>query len=87
VWAVLARQQALVEEAQKRLSDRNAEMAELCVAYAAVKEEAVQAWATEAVVREDTKKAREEAAQARKDLEPLSARVKELEEDVSLVNR
>jgi BMFP domain-containing protein YqiC len=38
------------------------------------------------MVREDAKKAREEAAQARKDLEPLSARVKELEEDVSLVS-
>jgi uncharacterized protein YlxW (UPF0749 family) len=62
-------------------------MAELRVAYAAVKEEAVQAWATEAVVREDATKAREEATQACKDLEPLSARVKELEEDVSLVSR
>jgi predicted nucleic acid-binding Zn-ribbon protein len=87
VWAVLARQWALVEEAQKWLSDRNAEMAELRVAYVAVKEEAVQAWATEAVVHEDAKKAREEAAQACKDLEPLSARVKELEEDVSQVSR
>jgi cell division protein FtsB len=62
-------------------------MAELRVAYAAVKEEAVQAWATEAMMCEDAKKAREEAAQAHKDLEPLSARVKELEEDVSLVSR
>jgi hypothetical protein len=52
VWEALARQRALVEEAQKWLSDRNAEMAELRVAYAAVKEEAVQAWATEAVARE-----------------------------------
>jgi predicted nucleic acid-binding Zn-ribbon protein len=80
VWAALARQRALVEEAQKRLSDRNAEMAELCIAYAAVKEEVVQAWATEAVAREDVTKAREEAARARKDLEPRLARVKELEE-------
>jgi peptidoglycan hydrolase CwlO-like protein len=62
-------------------------MAELRVAYAAVKEEAMQAWVTEAVVLEDATKAREEAAQARRDLEPLSARVKELEEDVSLVSR
>jgi chromosome segregation ATPase len=61
-------------------------MAELRVAYAAVKEEAMQAWAIEAVVREDATKAREEATQARRDLEPLSARVKELEEDVSLVS-
>jgi chromosome segregation ATPase len=87
VWAAFAQQRALVEEAQKRLFDWNAEMAELRVAYATVKEEAMQAWATEAVVREDATKAREEAAQARRDLEPLSARVKELEEDVSLVSR
>jgi hypothetical protein len=62
-------------------------MAELRVAYVAVKEEVVQAWATEAVVCEDVTKAQEEAAQAHKDLEPLSAWVKELEEDVSLVSR
>jgi hypothetical protein len=43
VWVELARQRALVEEAQKRLSDRSTEMAELRIAYAAVKEEAVQA--------------------------------------------
>jgi hypothetical protein len=73
VWAALARQRALVEEANKRISDQSAEMAELHVAYAAVKEEAVQAWATEAVVREDVTKAREEAAKAREDLVPLSA--------------
>jgi cell division protein FtsB len=52
-----------------------------------VKEEAMQAWAAEAVMRTDMDKAREEAAQARRDLEPLSARVKELEEDVSQVSR
>jgi BMFP domain-containing protein YqiC len=34
-------------------------------------------------MRTEVDKAREEAAQARRDLEPLSARVKELEEDVS----
>jgi hypothetical protein len=62
VWAALAQQRALVEEAQKRLSDQSAEMAELHVAYAAVKEEAMQAWATKAVVREDATKAQEEAA-------------------------
>jgi hypothetical protein len=43
VWAALGRQRALVEEANKRLSDQSAETAELRVAYAAVKEEAVQA--------------------------------------------
>jgi chromosome segregation ATPase len=87
VWAALSHQRVLVEEAQKRLSDRNAEMAELRVAYAAVKEEAMQAWAAEAMMRTDVDKAREEAAQARRDLKPLSAQVKELEEDVSQVSR
>jgi hypothetical protein len=43
VWAALARQRALVEEANKRLSHQSVEAAELRVAYAAVKEEAVQA--------------------------------------------
>jgi chromosome segregation ATPase len=86
VWAALARQRALVEEANKRLSDQSAEMAELRVAYAAVKEEVVQAWAAEAVAREDVTKAQEEAAKAHEDLVPLSARVKELEEDVALVS-
>jgi BMFP domain-containing protein YqiC len=38
------------------------------------------------MVREDVTKAREEAAKAREDLVPLSARVKELEEDVALVS-
>jgi chromosome segregation ATPase len=38
------------------------------------------------VAREDVTKAREEAAKARKDLVPLSAWVKELEEDVALVS-
>jgi hypothetical protein len=40
VWAVLAHQRALVEEANRRLSQQSAETAELRVAYAAVKEEA-----------------------------------------------
>jgi hypothetical protein len=86
VWGALSQQRVLVEEAQKRLSDRNAEMAELRVAYAVVKEEATQARAAEAVMRTGMDKAREEAAQARRDLEPLSMRVKELEEDVSQVS-
>jgi archaellum component FlaC len=38
-------------------------------------------------MRTDMDKAREEAAQAHRDLEPLSGRVKELEEDVSQVSR
>jgi hypothetical protein len=83
VWAALSQQRVLVEEAQKWLSDRNAKMAKLRVAYAAVKEEAMQAWTTEAVMRIDMAKAQEEAARACRDLEPLSARVKELKEDVS----
>jgi hypothetical protein len=47
-------------------------MAELCVAYAVVKEEAMQAWVAEAVMCTDMDKAREEVAQAHRDLEPLS---------------
>jgi hypothetical protein len=43
VWAALAQQRDLVEEANQRLSCQSAEAAELHVAYAAVKEEAVQA--------------------------------------------
>jgi hypothetical protein len=40
VWVALSRQRALVEEANKRLSQWSTETAELRVAYAAVKEEA-----------------------------------------------
>jgi uncharacterized coiled-coil protein SlyX len=72
VWAVLAHQQALVEEANKRLSKKSAEVDELRVVHAAFREEAAQA--------------REEAAKAREDLAPLLARMKELEEDVALVS-
>jgi cation transport regulator ChaB len=43
MWAALIRQWALVEEANKRLSQQSAETAELRVAYAAVKEEAALA--------------------------------------------
>jgi chromosome segregation ATPase len=85
VWAALARQRALVEEANKRLSQKSAEVGELHVAHAAVREEAAQAWEVEAKAREDAARAREEAAKAREDLAPLLARVKELEEDVALV--
>jgi predicted nucleic acid-binding Zn-ribbon protein len=46
----------------------------------------MQAWAAEAAMRTGMDKAREEAAQARRDLEPLSMRVKELEENVSQVS-
>jgi chromosome segregation ATPase len=62
-------------------------MAELRVAYAVVKEEAMQAWAAKAMMHTGMDKVREEAAQARGDLEPLSRRVKELEENVSQVSR
>jgi hypothetical protein len=41
MWAVLVRQQALVEEANRRLSQQSAETAELHIAHAAVREEAV----------------------------------------------
>jgi hypothetical protein len=43
VWAALVHQRALVEEANKRLSQKSAETAELRVAHAAVREEAAQA--------------------------------------------
>jgi chromosome segregation ATPase len=47
----------------------------------------VQARAAEAVAHEDATRAQEEAAKAREDLVLLSARVKELEEDVTLIGR
>jgi uncharacterized protein (DUF3084 family) len=58
---------------------------ELRVAHAAVREEAAQAREAKAKAREDVARAREEAAKACEDLTPLLARVKELEEDVTLV--
>jgi chromosome segregation ATPase len=85
VWAALAHQRALVEEANKRLSQKSAEVDELHVVHAAVREEAAQAREAEAKAREDTARAREEAAKAREDLVPMLACVKELEEDVALV--
>jgi uncharacterized protein (DUF3084 family) len=85
VWAALARQRALVEEANKRLSQKSVETNELRVAHAAVREEAAQAREAKAKAREDVARAQEEAAKAREDLAPLLARVKELEEDVALV--
>jgi hypothetical protein len=86
VWTALARQRALVEEANKRLSKKCAEADELRVVHAVVREEAAQAQETAIEVREDATKAREEATKAREDRAPLLARVKELEEDVALVS-
>jgi uncharacterized coiled-coil protein SlyX len=86
VRATLAHQQALVEEANKWLSKKSAEVDELRVIHVAVREEATQAWEAEAKAREDVAKAREEAAKAHEDLAPLLARVKELKEDVTLVS-
>jgi septal ring factor EnvC (AmiA/AmiB activator) len=83
---VLARQRALVEEANKRLSKKSAEVDELRVVHVAVREEVAQAREAEAKAREYAARAREEAAKAREDLAPLLARVKELEEDVALVS-
>jgi chromosome segregation ATPase len=85
VWAALACQWALVEEANKRLSQKSTKVDELCVVHAAVREEAVQAREAKAKAREDVARAREEAAKDHEDLAPLLARVKELEEDVALV--
>jgi uncharacterized protein (DUF3084 family) len=85
VWAALARQRTLVEEANERISQKSTETGELCVAHAMVREEAALAQEAEAKAREDVARAREEAAKAREDLAPLLARVKELEEDIALV--
>jgi hypothetical protein len=87
VWAALSHQRALVEEANQRLSRQSAEATDLYAAYAVIKEEAAQARAAEASACEDAARARLEAAKAHEDLVPLSARVKELEEGVALVNR
>jgi type II secretory pathway component PulM len=73
VWSLFIRQWALVEEANKRLSKKSAEVDELRVVHAALKEEAAQAQDATAKAREDTTKAREEAAKAREDLAPLLA--------------
>jgi chromosome segregation ATPase len=86
MWAVLLRQRALVEEANKRLSKKSAKVDELLVVTTALKEKAVQAWDVVVKAREDAAKARAEAVKAREDLAPLLARVKELEEDVALVS-
>jgi predicted nucleic acid-binding protein len=57
IWAALARQWALVEEANQRLSKKSADVDELRVIHAAVREEAAQA-------REAKAKACEDAARA-----------------------
>jgi hypothetical protein len=57
VWVVLAHQRALVKEANKRLSQKSAEVGELRVAHAAVREEAAQARETEAKECEDAARA------------------------------
>jgi chromosome segregation ATPase len=86
VWAVLTRQRALVEEANKRLSKKSTEVDELRVVHAALREEAAQAREAMATAREDTTKAQEEATKAHEDPAPLLARVKDLEKDVALVS-
>jgi hypothetical protein len=57
VWAALAHQRALVEETNKRLSQKSAKVGELHVAHAAVREEAVQAREAKANAREDVARA------------------------------
>jgi uncharacterized protein (DUF3084 family) len=83
IWAALTHQRALAEEAIKWLSKKSAEVDELRVVHAAVREEATQAREAEAKAREDAAKAWEEVAKAREDLTPLLARVKKLEEDLT----
>jgi predicted nucleic acid-binding Zn-ribbon protein len=73
VWAALPRQQALVEEANKRLSKKSTKIDELRVVTTALKEEAEQAQDATAKAHEDVTKAQEEAAKAREDLVPLLA--------------
>jgi uncharacterized protein (DUF3084 family) len=85
VWAALAHQRALVEEANQRLSKKSINVDEFHVVHAAVREVA-QPREAEAKAREDAARAREEAAKAREDLAPLLARMKELKEDVALVS-
>jgi uncharacterized protein (DUF3084 family) len=86
VWVALTRQQALVKEANERLSKKSAEVHELRVVHAAVREEATQAQEAKAKACEDATKAWEEAAKAHEDLVSLLAREKELKEDVALVS-
>jgi uncharacterized protein (DUF3084 family) len=86
VWATLPHQRALVEEANKRLSKKSTEADELRVVHATLREEAAQARETTAKAREDATKAQEEVAKTHEDHAPLLARVKELEEDVTLVS-
>jgi chromosome segregation ATPase len=86
VWAVLPRNRALVEEANRWLSKKSIEVNELCVITTMLKEEAEQARDAAAKAREEATKARKEAAKAREGLAPILARVKELEEDVALVS-
>jgi hypothetical protein len=57
VWATLPRQRALVEDANKRLSEKSAEADELRVVHAALKEEAAQAQDAAAKAHEHVTKA------------------------------
>jgi chromosome segregation ATPase len=59
---------------------------ELRIVHATVREEAAQAREAKAKAREDAARVQEEVAKAHEDLAPLLACVKELEEDVTLVN-
>jgi NACalpha-BTF3-like transcription factor len=76
---------ALVEEANRRLSKKSAEVDELCVITMTLKEVAEQAQDAVAKAHEEATKARE-GAKVREGLAPLLARVKELEEDIALVS-
>jgi septal ring factor EnvC (AmiA/AmiB activator) len=62
VWVALPHQWALIEEANKQLSKKSAEVDELRVVHATLKEEVAQAWDAAAKAREDATKAQEEAA-------------------------
>jgi hypothetical protein len=57
IWAALAHQRALVEEANQQLSKKSADVDELHVIHATVREEAAQAQEAKAKVREDAARA------------------------------
>jgi hypothetical protein len=68
VWGALPRQRALVEDANKRLSKKSAEVDELCIAHAMLKEEAAQARDAMTKAHDDAIKAQEEVAKTHEDL-------------------
>jgi septal ring factor EnvC (AmiA/AmiB activator) len=73
VWAALPCQWALVEDANKQLSEKSTEADELRIFHVALKEETAQAQDAVAKAHEDATKAREKVDKAHEDLAPLLA--------------